>query len=203
MKWTLMGVGVLVVLLAFAGCAKEPTAEITAVQQAIEQAKTAEAQEYAPRSLAAANDAWAALQAELDAQKKKFALFRSYKHAKELAAAAQTAGQQAVTDAAAGKERARQEATDLMAQVRTAIEEARQMIATAPRGKGSSADIKALENDLTSVEASLSEVDGVFQTGKYNQAKAKAQAALQSINRIKQDVTTAIEMQTKGRAAVK
>jgi len=201
MKGTLLGVGVLVVLLAFAGCAKEPATEIAAVSQALDQARAAEAAEYAQRSLAAAQDAQAQLQAELDAQKKKFALFRSYGHAKELAAAALTASQQAATDAAAGKERARAEATELMTQTRAAIEEARQMLATAPRGKGSAADIKALEADLASVEASLAEVDGIFSTGKYNAAKAKAQAAIQSVNRIKADVQAAIEMQGKARAA--
>ncbi|MFH1144192.1 MAG: hypothetical protein V1774_06585 [Candidatus Eisenbacteria bacterium] len=199
MKATLLGVGLMVLALSFAGCAKEPAESIAAVQQSLEQARTAEASEYAPRALAAAQDAQAQLQAELDAQKKKFALFRSYGHATELATAAQQAGQQAQSEAVAGKERARTEAAELIAQTKTAIEEARQMLATAPRGKGSQTDIKALEADLASVEASLSEVDGIFSTGKYLSAKAKAQAALQAVNRVKTDVTTAIEMQKQAR----
>ena len=112
------GLVLIVGLVLVAGCAKAPQIEIDAARAALEAAKTAEASEYAPRALAAAQDAISAMDAELTAQQKKFALFRSYKNAKQLIAAAKTAGDQAAQTAAAEKEKARQEATNLIAQAK-------------------------------------------------------------------------------------
>jgi hypothetical protein len=195
MKTRLWSVCVLVLGLAFfIGCAKPPTTAIDAARQAIEAAKTAQAAEYAQRSLSNAETAYSTLEAELKAQEGKFALFRSYKKATEMATAAKAAGDQAVADANAAKEQARKESEALIGQVKTAIEEAKTMLASAPRGKGSQMDIKALEADLAAVETSLAEVETTYASGAYLRCKAKAQATMQSVNNIKSTITTAIEM---------
>jgi hypothetical protein len=186
-------------LALIAGCAKAPQMDIDAARASIEAAKTAEAPEYAPRALASAQDAVSAMDAELAAQQKKFALFRSYKKAKELAAAAKTAGDQAAQTAATEKEKARQEATNLIAQSKAALEEAKAMLAKAPRGKGTQADIKALESDLAAAEMALVEVDNVFASGKFLQAKAKANAAMAQIQNVKNAIQAAIDARTKAR----
>jgi hypothetical protein len=193
------GLVLLVGLFLVAGCAKAPQMEIDAAQASLAAAKTAEAAEYAPRALAGAQDAINAMDAELAAQQKKFALFRSYKHAKELIAAAKTAGDQAAQTAVAEKEKARQEATNLIAQGKASLEEAKAMLAKAPRGKGSQADIKALESDLAAAEMALVDVDNVFASGKFLQAKAKANAAMQQIQNVKNAIQAAIDARTKAR----
>jgi hypothetical protein len=186
-------------LILVAGCAKPPQMDIDAATAAIEGAKTAEAAEYAPRALASAQDAATAVSDELAVQQKKFALFRSYKKAKELCAAAKAAGEQAAQTAATEKEKARQEATALIEQSKVALTEAKDMLAKAPRGKGSQADIKALESDLAAAEMALVEVDNVFASGKYLQAKARANAAMQQIQNVKNAIQAAIDARTKAR----
>ena len=76
-------------ILVMAGCAKPPQMDIDAAKASIDAAVAAEAKDYAGSSLTAANDSWAALQTELQAQESKFALFRSYKKAKEMALVAE------------------------------------------------------------------------------------------------------------------
>jgi hypothetical protein len=194
MKKLSMGVlGIAVLLIAATGCAKPPEAEIQAVSTAIQGAQSAEAAEYAPESLAAAESAKRDLDAELKVQEEKFSLFRSYDKAKELAAAAKTAADKAAADAAEGKNQARDEATALLSEVRTAIEETKTLLDKAPRGKGSQADIAAMKSDLAGIETSLAEVDSAMTEERYLQAKAKAAAAKQNIEQIKNEILQAME----------
>jgi protein TonB len=84
-----------------AGCGAPPTADIDAAKTAVDKAVTDGAGQYAAESIKAAQDAQAALDAELKAQEAKW--FKSYDKAKELAAAAKAAGDKAAADAVAAK----------------------------------------------------------------------------------------------------
>jgi TonB family protein len=87
-----------------AGCASPPTAEVDAAKAAVDKAVADRADQHAAESLKAAQDAKAALDAELKAQEGK--LIKSYDKTKELAVAAKAAGDKAAADAVAGKEKA-------------------------------------------------------------------------------------------------
>ena len=87
-----------------AGCAAPPSADIDAAKAAVDKAVTGGAGQYAADALKAAEEARAALDAELKAQEGKW--FKSYDKAKELAAAAKAAGDKAAADAVAAKEKA-------------------------------------------------------------------------------------------------
>ena len=86
------------------GCASPPNADVDAARAALDRAATDRAGQYAAESLQAAQDARAALDAELKAQEGKWV--KSYDKTKELAVAAKTAGDKAAADAVAGKEKA-------------------------------------------------------------------------------------------------
>ena len=86
------------------GCSSPPTADVDAAKAAIDKAATDRADQYAADSLKVAQDARAALDAELKAQEGKW--FKSYDKTKELAVAAKAAGDKAEADAIAGKEKA-------------------------------------------------------------------------------------------------
>jgi TonB family protein len=90
--------------ITITGCASPPTADVDAAKAALDRAAADGAGQYAAESLKAAQDARAALDAELKAQEGKW--FKSYDKTKELAAAAKTAGDKAAADAVAGKEKA-------------------------------------------------------------------------------------------------
>ena len=90
--------------IALTGCASPPTADVDAAKAAVDKAAADRASQYAPDSLKAAQDARAALDAELKAQEGKW--FKAYDKTKELAVAAKAAGDKASADAVAGKQQA-------------------------------------------------------------------------------------------------
>ncbi len=189
------------VLLALAGvallsvaCAKEPTDAISAARSSLAAAKTAEAADYAPDAMAAAETAAAALDAELKAQSEKFALTRSYSKASEFATQAKAAADKAAAQAVTGKEQMKTEATTLVAGVRSSVETAKAALAKAPKGKGSAADIEAMKSDLAGVEAGLADMDAAIASGRYKDAKVKAEAARATLDKIVADVNAAAAM---------
>jgi len=91
----------LALAITAAGCGAPPTADIDAARAAVDKAVTDGAGQYAAEAIRAAQEAQAALDAELKAQDAKW--FKSYDKARELAAAAKAAGEKAAADAAAAK----------------------------------------------------------------------------------------------------
>ena len=98
------GVVTLGLALAVAACGAPPTAEVNAANAAVDKAAAERAAQYAGESFKAAQEAQTALEAELKAQEGK--LIKSYDRARELAAAAKTAGDKAVAEAVAEKGKA-------------------------------------------------------------------------------------------------
>jgi len=94
----------LALAITAAGCGAPPTADVDAARAAVDKAVTDSAGQYATESVKAAQDAQAALDAELTVQDGKW--FKSYDKAKELAAAAKAAGEKAAAEAVAAKEQA-------------------------------------------------------------------------------------------------
>ena len=94
----------LVLAVMATGCAAPPSADVDAAKAAVDKAVTDGAGQYAADALKAAEEARAALDAELKAQEGKW--FKSYDQAKALAAAAKAAGDKAAADAVAAKEKA-------------------------------------------------------------------------------------------------
>ncbi|MGQ0721287.1 MAG: hypothetical protein ACT4PE_06895 [Candidatus Eiseniibacteriota bacterium] len=178
--------------LLVAGCAEPPQAEIDAVKAALDEVKAGDAPEYAPDAVRAAEDAQAALDAEIKAQAEKFALTRNYDVALQKAEAAKTAAADAQAKAAAAKEKAMNDATAAIAAQRTALAEARTLLAGAPKGKGSKADLAALGTDLDGAETSLNEADALMASGSYRESAAKAQAAGSAIMAVKTQVEDAM-----------
>jgi TonB family protein len=113
------------------GCASPPNADVDAAEAALDKAATDGAGQYAPESLKAAQDARAALDAELKTQEGK--LFKSYDKAKELAVAAKAAGDKAAADAVAGKQKA--DAVAAKAKADAAAREKIRLAAVRPGGR--------------------------------------------------------------------
>jgi hypothetical protein len=104
-----MGALVMSVALVAAGCAKPPQQEVDALKANIASAE-AEASKYASEAWTKTQDAMNQVNAELEAQNAKFALFRSYSKTKELVATANASVEEAKTAAIAGTEKAKADA---------------------------------------------------------------------------------------------
>jgi protein TonB len=124
-------------------CGTRPTAQIDAAHGARDRAAGANAAQYAPDSQQAADQAHAALAAELAAQDARW--FKSYDRARELAARARWASEKAADDAAAA--RARVDADE--AAGRAAVEHARRVAATTPVRVGGAIRKPAKITDVT------------------------------------------------------
>ena len=75
------------------------------------------------------------------------------------------------------------------------------MIAKAPKGKGTQADIEAMKADVAGVEAGLADFEAAFSAGRYKEALAKAEAANQTLERIKADIQAAIDAKAAARGS--
>lgn len=182
-----------VAAVVLAGCAKPPQMDIDAAKAALD-ASRASAAEYAASSLSAAEDAMNQLNAELKAQEDKFALFRNYDKAKELSAAAKAAAEKAAADAEAAKEAVRAETISLLESAKTSLTEVTEMIAKAPRGKGSAADLTVLKADVDAAAATFAEIETALAEGRYLDAQAKARAANDTIARVRSEIEQAMQL---------
>jgi cytochrome c1 len=194
---------ILVGLAMVLGCAKPPQAEIDAAKAAIQAAVDAGAGDYAAASLRDAQNSVAQLDAEVQAQAKKFALMRSYKQAATLAANSKAAGEKAKADAEAGKAQAKADAEALLAQAKTALDEATAALKAAPKGKGTEMDLKAMENDLMTVGSQIAEGEAAHAAGKYLESKAKFESALNASNNVKNMVEQAKAAKAAAKGAPK
>jgi len=186
------------VLVLMAGCAKPPQDSITAAMSAMDAAKPL-ASEYAPASLQAAEDAQAALNAELKAQQDKFALFRSYKKTDELVADLKAKSDKAAADAAAGQDQAKNDATAAITAATTALNDATALLEKAPKGKGTQADLEAMKADLTAAASTINDANAAMASAKYKDAKAKADAAASSAANVSSQVQAAMEAKKGGK----
>jgi hypothetical protein len=180
-----------VAVASLSACSKPPAEAIALAEEAQQGAIAAGAQDYAPEALNAVTEAKAALDAEIAAQGEKMSLTRSYKQAETLAAAYKTAADQATTAANAAKEQARNEATTLITESRTALEEVRALLASAPRGKGSRADLAALGADLDAAATGLTEAEDALTSQMYLDARSKASSARLIIDQVRSSIEQA------------
>jgi len=190
MKATRIGwIGVLGLVLA--ACSQVPTVDVDAAKHALDEARTAQAAEYAPQAWTAAQDADAKLEAELDAQSQRWSALRSYTVARQLAVDTKSAAERSRDEAVAGKDKAKDEASTLRAQARDESSRANAAVGSAPRGKGTEADLASLKSDASSIDTTLQEMQSAFDAGDYINAKVKAQAAIDAAKKIQAEIEQA------------
>lgn len=185
---TLLFVG----LILATGCADRPDEALEVVESAFEDARAAQAADYAPESMQQAEDLRVRLEAELKAQEERFGMFRSFKTASRLAEEAKDAAVQASAEAASGRERVKLESADLIAEARQVLTEARSSLASAPGGKGGQADLALMKADLDEVEITLTEADADFAAERFMEARLKAEAVRNTAETVRSDIETAI-----------
>jgi len=192
MKTRVIAIVMLAIVLVFlAGCSKPPQMEMQNANVALQAAKAAEAEQYAPTAYRAAMDSLNAANAAKQQQDSKFALFRGYGKSKEMFVKAEVAAKQAEAQAKTEKERVKQEVTQLLAQAQAALDSANVMLKKAPRGKGSKVDLAMITNDLTAATAARDDAMADFNAGKYLSARSKTTAVIQRVQRIQQELAAA------------
>jgi protein TonB len=140
--------------LVVTGCAAPPTVEVDAAKAAVDKAVADHADQYAAESLKVAQEARAALEAELTAQEGRW--FKSYDRTKQLATAAKAAGDKAAAEAVAAKEEA-----DAVAAKEVAAAAAREKARASALRVGGKIEPPIKMNDVKPVYPALAQNAGV------------------------------------------
>jgi hypothetical protein len=190
----LMGLAAIVMVAILSSCGKKPQVEIDATNAAIDAAKTAEAAVYVPEEFAAVQDSMKAIMADIQVQESK--LFKNFGTAKTKLASTLTFANKVAVDAAAKKEEVKQEVDSLMTNIKAVITENGELMKKAPRGKEGAAVLAAMKTDMSAIEASVSEAQGLYDQGTYMDALNKITAAKEKADGINTDLKDAIEKVT-------
>lgn len=186
-----LALAVLFLLALIAGCSKAPEAEMQAATQAIDAARTAEAEAYAPAAWRTAQDTLQAANAAKTEQDGKFALFRSYGKSKEMFIAAQTLANAASAAAETEKERVKQEVIGLLSQAKAGIDAATAALAKAPKGKDTKAELELIKADLDGLTPAYADAEADFNAGKYLTARTKIQGVIAKAQSITDEIAAA------------
>jgi hypothetical protein len=185
-----MGLAAFAMVAVLSSCGKKPQAEIDAANAAIEAAKTAEANVYLPMEFTAAQDSLNAVMSEITAQESK--LFKKFGPAKEKLASVVTMANQVAADAVTKKEEVKGEAANLLTGIKAVTEETSKLIPKLPRGKEGAAVIEQIKADVSAVDASVVEAQGLYDNGSYMDSLNKIKAAKDKADSLNAEVKEAL-----------
>jgi chromosome segregation ATPase len=190
-----VGVGLLLAGALTIGCAKPPQQELDGAKAALAAAEQAEAPKYAADSWDKAQQAMNAVNAELEAQNAKFALFRSYTKAKQLITEAVTAADAAKDAAVAGKEKAKNDARAAIDGVKAAIETANADMTALQKcrhkPKDLRKDMEMMKGNLDGFTSQVNDIEGAFGREDYLGAKAQADTLKGQVDAMVKDLENA------------
>jgi hypothetical protein len=177
--------------IAMFGCKSAPTEEINVTNAAVKSIETPDVNTYAPESLKAAQDEMQKALAEVKVQDEKFALTRDYQQSVALLKSANELAEKAKSEAEANKAKAKADAEAATAELPQTLKDASDMLAKAPKGKDTRADLEAMQNDLKLAEESAAEANTAVASGNYIDALAKANTAKEKASSIVDQVQSA------------
>ena len=183
------GLGILCVVF-LSGCSK-PEMEMNAAKAAIENAVTEGADIYAKPELEAIQAEMTTAADLVEAKSKNF--FKSYGDTKEMLAAVTTKAEALKASIPAKKETAKKMAAAAIEEAKAAVEEAKTLLQSAPKGKGTRADIAAFSADLQGLEDMIPETLSKIENEAYLEAADSAKMITEKATGISNEIKLAIE----------
>ena len=174
-------------------CSKPPAEEIAAVKTAVDAVVAEGAEKYAPEEYKALQDAMTAAMEEVKAQEGKM-FGGKYDKAKELLAQVQTSAATVKETAVAAREAMATEVVTVKEAAVAGLAELQALVAAAPVGKGSEADLEAIRADVAGLETSLQEIQPLIDAGDFAGAKEKADAIQAKVAEITAEIQAAQSM---------
>ncbi|HSA60698.1 MAG TPA: hypothetical protein VLE03_00540 [Nitrospiraceae bacterium] len=185
-------------VLLVTGCAKPPAEQIEAAEKAVKEAQQSGAATYTAEEYAKLEGTLAALKKEVEDQDGKFALFRDYGKAEQLAASAKADGERVKSEAAKKKEEAKAAALQAQQVAQEAVKSTLDLVAKAPVGKDRAA-LEAIKNDADALKASLNQVQIAIDKEDYPAAQAQAKAIHDKSQAVSAEIQTALAKVGKGK----
>src|SRR5574339_929010 len=122
-------VSILGLSLLMGGCAQPPAEQLTAAEQAVKDAQQSGAATYVANDYAKVEGLLAAMKSEVAEQDAKFALFRDYGKAEQLAATTKAEAERVKADAAKKLEEAKFAASQAQQAAQAAVASAQELVA--------------------------------------------------------------------------
>lgn len=186
----LLGLAAIAMVAILSSCGKKPQAEIDATNAAITAAQTAEAAVYVPAEFTAVQDSMKAVMADITAQDSK--LFKKFGPSKAKLASTLTLANKVAADAAAKKDEVKKEVETLLTDTKAVCDENVTLMKKAPRGKEGAAVLEAMKTDMSAIDASCTEAQGLYDKGTYMDAYNKIKAAKDKADGINTELKDAI-----------
>ncbi len=183
-----------IALLAMAlisGCAKKPTKEIEEAQSAVNAVLSEGLGKYSPEDEKKLKDALSAAMDEIKTQEGK--TFKNYDKAKQMLADVKKTAEEMKASLPQKKEQAKQNALQAQEAAKSSVEEAKSLLAKAPKGKGTAADIEALRGDVKGLEDSLNEIQSLIEKEEFTEAVNKANAVKEKATGVSNQIKEALE----------
>jgi len=191
----------LVMLTFLVACGKKPAQEIESTQGALNAVISEGLGKYAPEDEKKLKDALALAMEEIKVQDNK--TFKSYDKAKQMLAEVKKSTEEMKASLPAKKEQAKQNALGAQESAKAAVTEAKSVLAKAPAGKGTAADIQALRGDVKGLEESLVEVQDLIGKEEYGEAVTKANALKEKASSVTSQVNEALKKVNAGKQGKK
>ena len=187
--------------ILLAGCAKPPAEQIDAAEKALKEAQMSGAATYTAQEYAKLEASLTAMKKEVTDQDGKFALFRDYGKAEQLAASAKADGERVKADAVKKKEEAKAGALQAQQVAKEAVKSTVELVASAPVGKDRAA-LEAIKNDVEALKASLNQVQLAIDKEDYPAAQAQAKAIHDKGQAVSAELQNALAKVGKGKPSV-
>jgi len=175
------------------GCAKPPKQEIDAAKAAVDEAINAGAQDYATDQLKATQD----LIAQMDSQVEK----KEYKAAKETAIQAREKALEAKSVAETNKAKAKEDAQNASNEIKQNVDKVKGLLSEAENSGVPAVDINPIKEQMTSLETSMGDLDGMMTGEKYKEAIEKTNQLKGQLTQIEQGITDAKAKHEAAKAA--
>ena len=175
MKIRYVLVSILGMSLLMGGCAQPPADQINAAEQAVKDAQQNGAATYVANDYAKVEGMLAAMKTEVAEQDGKFALFRDYGKAEQLAATTKAEAERIKADAAKKMEEAKFAAVQAYQAAQATVASTLELVAKAPAGKDRAA-LESIKTDAQALKASLNDVQVLLDKAEYLAAQTKAKA---------------------------
>ncbi len=180
----------LILVLALAGCAKPPKAEMDSAESAVASAaKSPDVAAYAPDNLQRAKSALEQMRSEATA--------RRYDKAKAFAVEATDSANAAVAAAGTNKERAKAKAGELIDAVKLALPKTEKLLASAAKIKKANIDLTARKAEIAGAKLGLADAEAAMAKADYLKAVEKAGAAQKSLADIDNAISAAVQAATR------
>jgi hypothetical protein len=158
-------------------CAKPPTEEIDAANNAVARAEAdPEVNQYSQGLLTRAREALANMRAENDAKR--------YDSARNYASEAVSLAERALTDAKGAATRLRNEAFSSVDSARSALTQTTDTLNSAKKQKNTGLNFPVLDGDLAAAKSSVEAAEAANSESRYNDAISNAGAARSALNSI-------------------